>query len=162
MLVLVRHEKPAFDRVVDISRVPEMKVIELQGDEIVPGAAASPLPRPRRAPLLQEHAPGLVEACLSVGGPQIRNAGTLGGNAVNAAACADSLPALVCLDAVAHVAQPAGTRTLLVSELVTGANRTAMPARRTADALHLPVAARRHPLRPSSSWAGAMPRPSRG
>jgi CO/xanthine dehydrogenase FAD-binding subunit len=74
--------------------------------------------------LLQEAAPFLAEACLSVGSPQIRNLGTLGGNVVNAAACADTLPPLVCLDAAAHLRGPAGERTLPVSELVTGPNRS--------------------------------------
>ena len=92
VLVYVRHEKPPFDRVVDISRVPEMKVIERRGDEIVIGAAQSRSPRRLKAPLLQQVAACLVEACLTVGGPAIRNAGTLGGNVINAAACADSLP----------------------------------------------------------------------
>ena len=54
--------------------------------------------------LLREAAPLLVQACLSVGSPQIRNAGTLGGNVINAAPCADSLPPLVALDATAHLA----------------------------------------------------------
>ena len=76
--------------------------------------------------MLQEVAACLVEACLSVGGPAIRNAGTLGGNVANAAACADSLPSLVCLDSVAHLRSLTGERSLLVSDLVTGANRTGL------------------------------------
>ena len=60
------------------------------------------------SPLVRETAPLLVEACHSVGAPQIRNMGTLGGNVANAAACADSLPALVCLDATAHALTPDG------------------------------------------------------
>jgi CO/xanthine dehydrogenase FAD-binding subunit len=125
VLVFVRHEKPPFDRLVDISRVPEMKAIELRGDGIVVGAAVT-YTEAAESPVLQEVAACLVEACLSVGGPAIRNAGTLGGNVANAAACADSLPSLVCLDAVAHLCSPTGERSLLVSDLVTGANRTAL------------------------------------
>ena len=125
VLVFVRHEKPPFDRLVDISRVPEMKAIERHGDEIVVGAAVT-YTEAAESPVLQEVAACLVEACLSVGGPAIRNAGTLGGNVANAAACADSLPSLVCLDAVAHLCSPTGERSLLVSDLVTGANRTAL------------------------------------
>ena len=53
--------------------------------------------------IVAETAPVLVQACRQVGATQIRNMGTLGGNVANAAACADSLPALVCLDAVARV-----------------------------------------------------------
>ncbi len=116
VMVLARIERPAFERVVDISRVPEMKIIALQDGEIHLGAAVT-FSEAAESRLLQQYAPGLVQACLSVGGPAVRNAGTLGGNAVNAAACADSLPALACFDAVAHLVGPGGTRTLGVSEL---------------------------------------------
>jgi len=122
VLVYVRHEKSPFDRLVDISRVPEMKLIERLGDEVVVGASVT-YTEAAESPVLQEFG-CLMEACLSIGGPAIRNAGTLGGNVANAAACADSLPALVCLDAVAHLASLTGRRSLLVSELITGANRT--------------------------------------
>ena len=125
VLVYVRHEKPPFDRLVDISRVPEMKAIERRGDEIVIGAAVT-YTEAAASVLLQETAACLVEACLTVGGPAIRNAGTLGGNVINAAACADSLPALSCLDTVAHLRGPAGERALPISALITGANRTAL------------------------------------
>ncbi len=125
VLVYVRHEKPPFDRLVDISRVPEMKVIECRGDEIMIGAAVTYTEAAESA-LLQETAGCLVEACLTVGGPAIRNAGTLGGNVINAAACADSLPPLVCLDMVAHLRSLTGERVLLVSKLIEGANRAAI------------------------------------
>jgi CO/xanthine dehydrogenase FAD-binding subunit len=125
VLVSIRHEKPPFDRLVDISRVPEMKAIERRGDEIVVGAAVT-FSEAAESTLLQEVAACLVEASLTVGGPAIRNAGTLGGNVINAAACADSVPALVCLDAVAHLRSLAGQRQLPVSELIEGANCTAI------------------------------------
>jgi CO/xanthine dehydrogenase FAD-binding subunit len=132
LLVLIRHQKPAFDRVVDLTRVPELRRIERRPgergpaeDEIVIGAAAT-FTEIAESPVLQEFAAGLVEAALTVGGPAIRNMGTLGGNAINAAACADGVPSLVCLDATAYLAGVAGTRALPVSELVTGANRTAI------------------------------------
>lgn len=125
VLVLVRHEKPTFDRVVDISRVPEMKVIERRGDEIAIGANVT-FTEAAESHLLQEFAACLVEASLTVGGPAIRNAGTLGGNTINAAACADGVPSLVCLDAVAHLRSLAGSRSLPVSELIQGANRTGL------------------------------------
>ncbi len=125
LLVLIRHQPPAFDRVVDLTRVPEMKAIERRGDEVTIGAAAT-FTEVSESPVLQEFASGLVEAALTVGGPAIRNTGTIGGNTINAAACADGVPSLVCLDAVAHLASRTGKRSLLVSELVTGANRTAI------------------------------------
>ncbi len=125
VVVYVRHEQPPFDRVVDITRVADLKVIERRGEDVVIGAAVT-FSEAAESALLQEVAACLVEACLSVGGPAIRNAGTLGGNVVNAAACADSLPALACLDTVAYVRSLAGERSFLLNELIQGANRTAL------------------------------------
>lgn len=125
VLVYVRHEKPSFDRLVDISRVPELKVIARRGDEIMIGAAVT-FAEAAESALLQETAGCLVEACLTVGGPAIRNAGTLGGNVANAAACADSLPPLACLDTVVHLRSLDGERALPLGEFVIGANRTAI------------------------------------
>ncbi|MGE5603727.1 MAG: FAD binding domain-containing protein, partial [Nitrososphaerales archaeon] len=125
LLVLIRHQPPSFDRVVDLTRVPEMKAIERWGNEVYLGAAAT-FTEVAESRVMQEFAPCLVEAAVTVGGPAIRNMGTVGGNTINAAACADGVPSLVCLDAVAHLAGAHGTRSLLVGDLVTGANRTAI------------------------------------
>jgi len=125
VLVLVRQEKPSFDRVVDISRIAELKVIERRGAEVIVGAAVT-FTEAADSPLLQEAAGCLVEACLAVGGPAIRNAGTLGGNIINAAACADGVPPLVCLDTVARLRSLTAARCLPVSALIQGANRTAL------------------------------------
>ncbi len=125
LLVYIRHEPPNFDRVVDIGRVPELKRIERRGDEVIIGAAVT-FTEAAESALLQEVAPCLVEACLTVGGPAIRNTGTLGGNVANAAACADSLPPLTCLDAVAHLRSLVGERALPLDELIQSANRTAI------------------------------------
>ncbi len=125
LLVLVRHEKPPFDRLVDIGRIPELKRIERRGDEVEVGAAVT-FTQAAESALLREVAACLVEACLAVGGPAIRNTGTLGGNVANAAACADSLPAWACLDAVAHLSSLGGERCLPLNDFIQGANRTAL------------------------------------
>jgi CO/xanthine dehydrogenase FAD-binding subunit len=123
VLAYLHYEEPAFNRVVDISLLPDLKIIERRGDEIVLGAGVS-FAEAAESKLLQEAAPFLVEACRTVGSPQIRNLGTLGGNVVNAAACADSLPVLVCLEAVAYLKGAQGERVVPVTELVLGPNHT--------------------------------------
>jgi xanthine dehydrogenase iron-sulfur cluster and FAD-binding subunit A len=140
LLLLLRAESGLCDRVVDISLVPELHRIEREGDWVTIGAAAS-FTEVMNSPLVQETAPVLAQACQKVGAVQIRNMGTLGGNVANAAACADSLPALVCLDARARVlaARAGSSFSLLdqrdveqqewpVAETVTGPNRTRIPA----------------------------------
>lgn len=112
-----------FDRLVDIRRIPEMSLISQNGDQISLGAAVT-FSHAIQNPILQKAAPFLVEACKTIGGPAVRNCGTFGGNVSNAAACADSLPALICLEAVAHLRSPKGERRMKVEDLVSGPHET--------------------------------------
>jgi len=136
LVLLARENHDLCDRVVDITLVPELHEIRrvrsangdtgTVGDTVTIGAAAT-FSEITASALVRETAPLLAEACHSVGATQIRNMGTLGGNVANAAACADSLPALVCLDALAHVLTPSGDMTWPVAEFVTRPNRTTLP-----------------------------------
>jgi CO/xanthine dehydrogenase FAD-binding subunit len=123
ILVYIREQQPWFDRLVDISLLSELKIIERDDTDIRLGAGVT-FTQAVESQLLKQVVPFLVEACQSVGSPQIRNLGTLGGNIVNAAACADSLPPLVCLAAVAHLRSMEGERRISVSELIVGPNRS--------------------------------------
>lgn len=126
LVLLIKHGETHCDRIVDISLVPELHAIRQEGDCVVIGAAAS-FSEVIASPLVRATAPLLAQACRSVGAVQIRNMGTLGGNVANAAACADSLPALVCLNAVATVRIPDGEREWAVTDLISGPNRTLIP-----------------------------------
>ena len=105
ILLQLRHDPHYCDRLVDISLIPELHRIEQREGWVYIGAAAT-FSEVLNNPIVLDTASVLVQACLTVGAVQIRNMGTLGGNVANAAACADSLPALVCLDAVAHFLTP--------------------------------------------------------
>jgi CO/xanthine dehydrogenase FAD-binding subunit len=67
---------------------------------------------------------GLKAAAREVGGAQIQNAGTLGGNLCNASPAADGTPNWLALDAVVELASAAGARTLPVGAFVLGNRRT--------------------------------------
>jgi len=138
LMLQLRYAPGLCERVVDISLIPELHRIERQGDRVVIGAAAT-FSEVLESPLVAQNAATLVEACRQVGAVQIRNMGTLGGNVANAAACADSLPALICLDALAHVSTPQGEQTLAVSDLVVAPNRTILPEGGLLTALSYPV-----------------------
>jgi carbon-monoxide dehydrogenase medium subunit len=151
LLLLLRAESGLCDRVVDISLIPELHRIEREDGWVRIGAAAS-FSEVVASPLVQETAPVLAQACQDVGAVQIRNMGTLGGNVANAAACADSLPALICLDAQARVATiqdgsshetlsqgDIAEQELPVNELVIGPNRMRMPAGGLLVSLHYRV-----------------------
>lgn len=120
-----RGGESACDRVIDVAHVPELGVIRV--DSTVQIGAAVTHAQIANHPALQQRVPLLVQACRQIGSPQIRNIATIGGNVINAAACADTLPALVCLDADAVIANGTGMSRVPVAELVTGVNRTSLP-----------------------------------
>jgi CO/xanthine dehydrogenase FAD-binding subunit len=69
--------------------------------------------------------PALAEAARTVGSPQIRNAGTLGGNLGTCSPAGDGLPVLAALEAVVHLRSAQGSRDLPISEFMVGVKRTA-------------------------------------
>lgn len=70
--------------------------------------------------------PALAEASRTVGSPQIRNAGTLGGNLGTCSPAGDGLPVLSALDAEVRIASQAGERIISVHELMIGVKRTSL------------------------------------
>jgi carbon-monoxide dehydrogenase medium subunit len=81
----------------------------------------------------------LVEACELIGGPQVRNVATLGGNVAHALPAADGTIALVALDAQASLASSDGIRWLPLLELFAGPGRpTFDPSREILAAFRLP------------------------
>lgn len=78
-----------------------------------------------RAPLA-ERLPALAEASRTVGSPQIRNRGTIGGNLGTASPAGDALPPLLLDDAEVEVASVRGERRLPLAEFVTGPKRNAL------------------------------------
>jgi len=138
LLLLMRKKPDVCDRVIDISLIPELHRIEQQGNHVIIGAAAT-FSEVLSNSLVNQTAPILAEACKTVGAVQIRNMGTVGGNVANAAACADSLPALVCLNATARVLTPAEEFNWTVSELVLSPNKTRIPSGGLLVSLQYPI-----------------------
>jgi CO/xanthine dehydrogenase FAD-binding subunit len=75
---------------------------------------------------LSESLPALAEASRTVGGPQIRNRGTVGGNLGTASPAGDALPPLLVADAVVELASIRGERALPLTEFLTGPKRNAL------------------------------------
>jgi CO/xanthine dehydrogenase FAD-binding subunit len=84
-------------------------------------------------------APALSQASRTVGSPQIRNAGTIGGNLATGSPAGDTLPVLAALDATVELVSVDGTRSLPVVDLVTGPKRTALGPGELIAAVTVPV-----------------------
>lgn len=70
--------------------------------------------------------PALAEAARTVGSPQIRNAGTIGGNLGTASPAGDTLPVLAALDAEVELASTSGRRLVRWDDFITGPKRTSL------------------------------------
>ncbi len=70
--------------------------------------------------------PALAEASRTVGSPQIRNAGTLGGNLGTCSPAGDGLPVLSALDAEVRIVSATGERTISVHDFMVGVKRTSL------------------------------------
>ncbi len=101
---------------VDISRISGLKGIEVSGDSIV----IKPLTTHTdilHSEIVGTYAPLLRTAVSTIGSPQIRNRGTVGGNIMNAAACADTVPPLIALGAKVTLLSTSGSRQLDLADL---------------------------------------------
>jgi carbon-monoxide dehydrogenase medium subunit len=102
--------------------------------------AALPLNQVVASPLVQEHAQALYDAAGLIGGPQVRNTATLGGNVAHALPAADGAIALLALDARAEVASLQGAGRLPLSDLFHGPGKSALdPRRELLVGFHLPL-----------------------
>jgi CO/xanthine dehydrogenase FAD-binding subunit len=88
--------------------------------------------------LVQRHAPTLIEAARQVGGVQIQNRATLGGNIANASPAADGVPVLAAADARLSLVSPAGERQVPVTAFFTGYRRTVLAPGELIRAIELP------------------------
>jgi CO/xanthine dehydrogenase FAD-binding subunit len=129
------HRSPS--AVVAIDRVPELRGWTRQGDRLRLGAGLTYTEM--LAPDLAALVPALAEAARTVGSPQIRNAGTLGGNLGTCSPAGDALPVLAALDAKVEVASATAQRELSVHDFMVGVKRTALSPGELLVAATVPV-----------------------
>jgi carbon-monoxide dehydrogenase medium subunit len=125
LLDLQQGRHPPVHTLVDITQIPELTTLEIRDGELFIGAGV-PHRKIVDSPLVQEHAQGLVEACGLIGGPQVRNTATLGGNVAHALPAADGTIALMSIDAKAVVAGLDGWRIIPLVELFLGPGKSAL------------------------------------
>lgn len=115
---------------VDVTGIDELNGITLQAGVATLGAALTHT-AVTQAAALEAQATCLVESCGVVGGPQVRNVGTLGGNVAHALPAADGTTSLVALDAEAEVAWHDGRREWLpIRDLFKGPGVSALDTHR--------------------------------
>jgi carbon-monoxide dehydrogenase medium subunit len=110
---------------VDVTEIPELVALEIREGDLYIGAGV-PHREIIHSSMVQQHAQALVEACGLIGGPQVRNTATLGGNVAHALPAADGTIALMALDAQAHIAGLAGRRRVPLAGIFIGPGKNAL------------------------------------
>lgn len=124
VLIRVREGKDAGRSVVSIHNLQELKGVKLLENGDLWIGAGTAFSHITNDPLIQKYIPMLGEAVDMVGGPQIRNTGTIGGNICNGATSADSASTMWTLEADVVLEGPEGERRVPVCEFYTGPGRT--------------------------------------
>ena len=112
-------------RFMDITRLPELRGIALHGDTVVIGAAAT-YTSIMHSSIVQQRLPMLVQAASQIGGVQIQNRGTLGGNIANGSPAGDSLPVLAVVDAILVLRSAIAERRVPFTAFYTGYRATVL------------------------------------
>jgi CO/xanthine dehydrogenase FAD-binding subunit len=128
------HRRPA--ALLDLTRVGELTGWSTSDGKVRLGAG---VPYSRVIAEVGASVPALAMASRTVGSPQIRNRGTVGGNLGAASPAGDTHPVLLALDARVEVASVRGTRILRAEEFYVGVKRHALEPDELITAVHLPA-----------------------
>lgn len=134
VMVELNFDQQRPDILLDLTGVEELATWSATGRTLRVGAG---VPYTRLITELGDRLPGLAIASRTVGSPQIRNRGTLGGNLGSASPAGDGHPPLVASDARIEVASLRGTRMLTSSEFFTGPKRNALAGDELIAAVHV-------------------------
>ncbi len=138
-MVEVNAGRRRLDQVLSIGRIAELRTWSHSAAEVRLGAAVTYTDLLQ--PALARHLPALAQAARTVGSPQIRNAGTIGGNLGTASPAGDTLPVLSALEAIVEVAGAGGVRDIPIGAFITGAKRNALLPGELIVAVRIPVLA---------------------
>src|SRR5215211_3140280 len=137
LMVELNFDRRRPEHIVDLTRVPELNEWAPEDGHLRIGAGVT---YTRLIDELGDRLPGLAMASRTVGSPQIRNRGTVGGNLGTASPAGDGLPPLYASDAEVEVASTEGTRRIPVVGFVTGPKRNAMRPDELIAAFYIPEA----------------------
>jgi len=124
--------------VVDVKRIPELGALTEMADGLTIGAAVSCSAINASAAVRRDY-PALADATSLVGGVQIQNRASVGGNLCNASPSGDTIPALMVLGAEARIRGAGGTRAVAVADFCTGPGANVLRKDELLESLHLPA-----------------------
>ena len=126
MITMIRVQKRDADRLVDIKGIPELNDLSYDSQKGLTLGAAVPCYRIYENQEVAKAYPGLIDAASLIGGIQIQDRASVGGNLCNAAPSADAIPPLIALEATCVIAGSNGTREVPVEDFCTAPGETVL------------------------------------
>jgi CO/xanthine dehydrogenase FAD-binding subunit len=120
----------------DLTRISELRQWDIDGSQVRLGAGVT---YSQVIAELRDRLPGLALAARTVGSPQIRNRGTVGGNLGTASPAGDAHPPLLAAGAEVEIASVKGTRSLPIDQFFTGTKRNALEPGELIAAVRIPL-----------------------
>jgi CO/xanthine dehydrogenase FAD-binding subunit len=137
VMVELNFDRRRPEAILDLTRVPELAAWDRSDGEVRVGAGVT---YTRAIAELAGDLPGLAIAARTVGSPQIRNRGTIGGNLGSASPAGDCHPPLLAVGAEVEVASAGSARRVPIEEFFTGPKQSALEPNELICAVHLPAA----------------------
>ena len=120
VLVKMHHGELGGSELLSLRDIKGLDEISLLDDGTISIGAMASFTQVFRNDIINKYIPVLAEAAVSMGGPQVRNMATLGGNICNGAVSADSAPTLCALDATLKLQSAEGERLVSINEIYEG------------------------------------------
>ncbi len=141
VLVQMREGKRAGKELVSIYALDEMRGVSYEEDGSIRIGSLTSFSHITKDPIIQKHINVLGQAVDMVGGPQIRNIGTIGGNTCNGVTSADSASTLFAWNAIIEITGPAGVRRIPIQEFYIKAGKVDLRPGELQTAILIPKSA---------------------
>ena len=138
ILVQLRAGRRELDLLIDGKGIPELNEITYDPTVGLTLGAAVPCYKIYANAAISHAYPGIIDVATLIGGTQIQGRATFGGNLVNAAPSADSIPAMIALQATATIVGPGGTRQVAVEDFCTAPGQNLMQPGELLVSIHFP------------------------
>ena len=138
VLIEIRSGKLAGCTLVSIQKLEELRGVRIDSEGAVRIGALTSISRLAKDPIIKKHIPVLAEAAETIGGPQLRNIATIGGNVCNGVTSADTASTLMAYDVLMEYLGPNGKRFVPISSHYTGPGKTSLAHEEILTAIIIP------------------------
>jgi aerobic carbon-monoxide dehydrogenase medium subunit len=141
LLLAMKHDLLRYEHLVDVKTIPDLNKIELKNGSLMIGSTVTHRAI-ERSPVVKENLLVLAQMETNVANVRVRASGTLGGNLCFAEPHSDPATLLLALGATAHVQGKAGSKTVEIGTLITGAYETSLASDELLVCVEIPIPAK--------------------